>query len=199
MYELSTLTGTQNLLLAVSESGLVYSFTTSKLRPIVTQSEGKNLIQSLLAAPANPTLVDAPTSDGLPAKFPTEPSDGPSEPALPHPTTLPSPPARNASPPAPLDSPPSSSTNPDAPNAPSLRNESDERGDERTGMPGLRFIEDYHLRAITFSARKAKMMKAVRLIRFAYVPRRLLTVSRHMTSPWSLGLRSLRCSCPRLG
>lgn len=44
-YELSTLTGTQVLLLVVSETGLVYTFTTAKLQPLVTKSEGKNLIQ----------------------------------------------------------------------------------------------------------------------------------------------------------
>ena len=45
-YELSTLTGTQVLLLVVSETGLVYTFTTAKLQPLVTKSEGKNLIQA---------------------------------------------------------------------------------------------------------------------------------------------------------
>ncbi|KAG0320150.1 transcription factor of the MADS box [Dissophora globulifera] len=50
-YELSTLTGTQVLLLVVSETGLVYTFTTPKLQPLVTQPEGKNLIQSCLHAP----------------------------------------------------------------------------------------------------------------------------------------------------
>jgi hypothetical protein len=44
-YELSTLTGTQVLLLVVSETGLVYTFTTAKLQPLVTKPEGKNLIQ----------------------------------------------------------------------------------------------------------------------------------------------------------
>ena len=44
-YELSTLTGTQVLLLVVSETGLVYTFTTPKLQPLVTKPEGKNLIQ----------------------------------------------------------------------------------------------------------------------------------------------------------
>lgn len=50
-YELSTLTGTQILLLVVSETGLVYTFTTPKLQPLVTKPEGKNLIQSCLNAP----------------------------------------------------------------------------------------------------------------------------------------------------
>ncbi|CCE85291.1 Piso0_004877 [Millerozyma farinosa CBS 7064] len=50
-YELSVLTGTQVLLLVVSETGLVYTFTTPKLQPLVTKSEGKNLIQACLNAP----------------------------------------------------------------------------------------------------------------------------------------------------
>lgn len=44
-YELSVLTGTQVLLLVVSETGLVYTFTTPKLQPLVTKPDGKNLIQ----------------------------------------------------------------------------------------------------------------------------------------------------------
>lgn len=44
-YELSILTGTQVLLLVVSETGLVYTFTTTKLHPLVNKAEGKNLIQ----------------------------------------------------------------------------------------------------------------------------------------------------------
>jgi pheromone receptor transcription factor len=50
-YELSVLTGTQVLLLVVSETGLVYTFTTPKLQPLVTKPEGKNLIQVSFAAP----------------------------------------------------------------------------------------------------------------------------------------------------
>lgn len=56
-YELSTLTGTQVLLLVVSETGLVYTFTTTKLQPIVTKPEGKNLIQTCLNTP-DPTMQD---------------------------------------------------------------------------------------------------------------------------------------------
>jgi pheromone receptor transcription factor len=51
-YELSVLTGTQVLLLVVSETGLVYTFTTPKLQPLVTKPEGKNLIQ-VCASPFN--------------------------------------------------------------------------------------------------------------------------------------------------
>lgn len=49
-YELSTLTGTQVLLLVVSETGLVYTYTTNKLQPLVTAKEGKALIQACLTA-----------------------------------------------------------------------------------------------------------------------------------------------------
>ncbi|CAB4420923.1 SRF-TF-domain-containing protein [Rhizophagus irregularis] len=58
-YELSTLTGTQVLLLVVSETGLVYTFTTPKLQPLVTKPEGKNLIQACLNAPDAPTQESA--------------------------------------------------------------------------------------------------------------------------------------------
>lgn len=57
-YELSVLTGTQVLLLVVSETGLVYTFTTPKLQPLVTKPEGKNLIQACLNAP-EPASGDA--------------------------------------------------------------------------------------------------------------------------------------------
>ena len=53
-YELSVLTGTQVLLLVVSETGLVYTFTTPKLQPLVTKAEGKNLIQVCAAFHHNP-------------------------------------------------------------------------------------------------------------------------------------------------
>ncbi|KAI9248845.1 hypothetical protein BDA99DRAFT_445959 [Phascolomyces articulosus] len=65
-YELSTLTGTQVLLLVVSETGLVYTFTTVKLQPIVTKPEGKNLIQACLNAP---DPVPAETSSSSPVSF----------------------------------------------------------------------------------------------------------------------------------
>ncbi|XP_063933547.1 serum response factor homolog A-like [Zophobas morio] len=50
-FELSTLTGTQVLLLVASETGHVYTFATPKLQPMITKPEGKNLIQSCLNAP----------------------------------------------------------------------------------------------------------------------------------------------------
>ena len=39
------------LLLVVSETGLVYTFTTPKLQPLVTKPEGKNLIQVRCISP----------------------------------------------------------------------------------------------------------------------------------------------------
>ncbi|KAG8692672.1 transcription factor of the MADS box [Ceratobasidium sp. 428] len=66
-YELSTLTGTQVLLLVVSETGLVYTFTTAKLQPLVTQPEGKNLIQACLNAPNGSLPGGGPASGpGMP-------------------------------------------------------------------------------------------------------------------------------------
>jgi len=53
-YELSTLTGTQVLLLVASETGHVYTFATPKLQPLITKPEGKNLIQACLNAPDGP-------------------------------------------------------------------------------------------------------------------------------------------------
>lgn len=54
-YELSVLTGTQVLLLVVSETGLVYTFTTPKLQPLVTKSEGKNCMETPLPAESRQT------------------------------------------------------------------------------------------------------------------------------------------------
>ncbi|KAF9346203.1 transcription factor of the MADS box, partial [Mortierella sp. AD094] len=62
-YELSTLTGTQVLLLVVSETGLVYTFTTPKLQPLVTKAEGKNLIQACLHAPDKESTPDNTAAD----------------------------------------------------------------------------------------------------------------------------------------
>jgi len=68
-YELSILTGTQVLLLVVSETGLVYTFTTTKLQPLVQKPEGKNLIQvrlmSLALASALLSLLLALASASL--------------------------------------------------------------------------------------------------------------------------------------
>ncbi|KAM7205570.1 putative pheromone receptor transcription factor [Rhypophila sp. PSN 637] len=73
-YELSVLTGTQVLLLVVSETGLVYTFTTPKLQPLVTKAEGKNLIQACLNAPeptaGNENGVDDPNAVDSPEEPP---------------------------------------------------------------------------------------------------------------------------------
>jgi len=58
-YELTTLTGTQALLLVASETGHVYTFATPKLQPFVTLPEGKNLIQSCLNATDTAALTDS--------------------------------------------------------------------------------------------------------------------------------------------
>ncbi len=47
-YELSTLTGTQVMLLVASETGHVYTFATKKLQPMITSDAGKNLIKACL-------------------------------------------------------------------------------------------------------------------------------------------------------
>ncbi|KAI9786450.1 MAG: transcription factor of the MADS box [Geoglossum umbratile] len=76
-YELSVLTGTQVLLLVVSETGLVYTFTTPKLQPLVTKAEGKNLIQACLNAPEPATGNENGVGDGESAV------DSPEEPTHP--------------------------------------------------------------------------------------------------------------------
>lgn len=83
-YELSVLTGTQVLLLVVSETGLVYTFTTPKLQPLVTKPEGKNLIQACLNAPEVPVASENGVDDNQ--------ADSPEEAPPPHmsqPTTRP--------------------------------------------------------------------------------------------------------------
>lgn len=57
-YELSTLTGTQVLLLVASETGHVYTFATPKLQPLITKPEGKNLIQTCLNTPDQFDSID---------------------------------------------------------------------------------------------------------------------------------------------
>ncbi|XP_065088242.1 serum response factor homolog isoform X2 [Ochlerotatus camptorhynchus] len=54
-YELSTLTGTQVMLLVASETGHVYTFATRKLQPMITSEAGKALIQTCLNSPDPPT------------------------------------------------------------------------------------------------------------------------------------------------
>ncbi|KAH3662523.1 hypothetical protein OGAPHI_005775 [Ogataea philodendri] len=72
-YELSVLTGTQVLLLVVSETGLVYTFTTPKLQPLVTKPEGKNLIQACLNAPEEPANDEEDDQGGVADSHPGQP------------------------------------------------------------------------------------------------------------------------------
>ncbi|KAL1981401.1 hypothetical protein VTN96DRAFT_2703 [Rasamsonia emersonii] len=71
-YELSVLTGTQVLLLVVSETGLVYTFTTPKLQPLVTKPEGKNLIQACLNAPEPSGNENGVDTTDVPADSPED-------------------------------------------------------------------------------------------------------------------------------
>ncbi|KAF1770857.1 hypothetical protein GCK72_002681 [Caenorhabditis remanei] len=50
-FELSTLTGTQVMLLVASETGHVYTYATKKLQPMISSDTGKAMIQSCLNAP----------------------------------------------------------------------------------------------------------------------------------------------------
>lgn len=50
-YELSTLTGTEVMLLVASETGHVYTYATPKLQPLITEPEGKQMIQRCLNSP----------------------------------------------------------------------------------------------------------------------------------------------------
>ncbi|XP_045769698.1 serum response factor homolog isoform X2 [Maniola jurtina] len=57
-YELSTLTGTQVMLLVASETGHVYTFATRKLQPMITSDSGKRLIQTCLNSPDPPSVSE---------------------------------------------------------------------------------------------------------------------------------------------
>ncbi|VDN92258.1 unnamed protein product [Brugia pahangi] len=57
-YELSTLTGTQVMLLVASETGHVYTFATKKLRPMISSEAGKTLIRNCLNTPDIDDAVD---------------------------------------------------------------------------------------------------------------------------------------------
>lgn len=61
-YELSTLTGTQVMLLVASETGHVYTFATRKLQPMITSDSGKALIQTCLNSPDPPPGSTGPMS-----------------------------------------------------------------------------------------------------------------------------------------
>ncbi|KOG97386.1 Arg80p DI49_4131 [Saccharomyces eubayanus] len=62
-YELSVLTGANILLLILANSGLVYTFTTPKLEPLVREDEGKNLIKACINAPDTPPAHDQPATN----------------------------------------------------------------------------------------------------------------------------------------
>ncbi|KAK4051882.1 hypothetical protein OIV83_002587 [Microbotryomycetes sp. JL201] len=72
-YELSTLTGTQVLLLVVSESGWVYTFTTDKFKPLVKEDENGQLSagQKLIASCLEAKEEEAPIVSHNPAFQPT--------------------------------------------------------------------------------------------------------------------------------
>lgn len=63
-YELSTLTGTQVMLLVASETGHVYTFATRKLQPMITSDAGKALIQTCLNSPDTPQGTSGPPGPG---------------------------------------------------------------------------------------------------------------------------------------
>lgn len=63
-YELSTLTGTQVMLLVASETGHVYTFATRKLQPMITSEAGKALIQTCLNSPDPPQGATGPPGPG---------------------------------------------------------------------------------------------------------------------------------------
>ena len=67
-YELSVLTGANILLLILANSGLVYTFTTPKLEPVVREDEGKSLIRACINASDTPDATDtSPAQEQSPA------------------------------------------------------------------------------------------------------------------------------------
>ncbi|KAL3962988.1 hypothetical protein ACCO45_004511 [Purpureocillium lilacinum] len=63
-YELNKLTGSEVLLLVTSESGLVYTFASPKLRPIVASGTAKKLVQDSLRSVDNPSSSDGKIAAG---------------------------------------------------------------------------------------------------------------------------------------
>ncbi|MCJ1467817.1 transcription factor of the MADS box [Pseudocyphellaria aurata] len=74
--ELSILTGTQVLLMVVSETGFVHTFATPKLQPLITEDEGQNLIRACLNAPETGITIDGEELSGVisQASIPASPS-----------------------------------------------------------------------------------------------------------------------------
>lgn len=72
-YELSVLTGANILLLILANSGLVYTFTTPKLEPVVREDEGKSLIRACINASDTPDATDtSPAQEQSPANWTCE-------------------------------------------------------------------------------------------------------------------------------
>uniref|UniRef100_A0A914EDQ2 Serum response factor homolog n=2 Tax=Acrobeloides nanus TaxID=290746 RepID=A0A914EDQ2_9BILA len=71
-YELSTLTGTQVMLLVASETGHVYAFSTNKLKPMIVSDAGKTLIQNCLNTPED----QIPDMSACKTEFTFEPPPG---------------------------------------------------------------------------------------------------------------------------
>ncbi|KAK6108346.1 SRF-type transcription factor (DNA-binding and dimerization domain) family protein [Brugia pahangi] len=94
-YELSTLTGTQVMLLVASETGHVYTFATKKLRPMISSEAGKTLIRNCLNTP---DIDDAVDPIGARQEFTFEPqpnisrkrklNECPELPTMVHPTVI---------------------------------------------------------------------------------------------------------------
>ena len=68
VHELAMLTGTQVLLMVVSETGYVYTNATHKLQPMLTGTEGKALIQKCLSSPDPPSHYDPSTDKRMSSK-----------------------------------------------------------------------------------------------------------------------------------
>ncbi|KAM0786250.1 hypothetical protein ACM66B_007049 [Microbotryomycetes sp. NB124-2] len=72
-YELSTLTGTNCLVLVVSETGLVYTYATPGLRPIIAHEDGKDVIARTLKGELQVDAVAAGGSSGSASPEATRP------------------------------------------------------------------------------------------------------------------------------
>src|SRR3989338_3307477 len=78
-FELSILTGAEVLLLVVSETGHVYTFSSPKFRSLISCSHGINLIRACLSVSASPhtdlTTPSSISSSNLPLRDQTIPAD----------------------------------------------------------------------------------------------------------------------------
>ena len=64
-YELSVLTGVNILLLILGHSGLVYTFSTPKLEPIIREDKGKELIRKCLNSQTTTTSSQQKRKEGI--------------------------------------------------------------------------------------------------------------------------------------